>query len=191
MTGLGGILLFYGHGGRDDLDRVDIISAAEADVIVLISNYFEFYRLAQYLRRSTTGRIALVLGAGNLLELFNEKFYRKLEGGILEAFGRLFKNELKLFVYPLRDPESGELITGDTLNVGDDLAGLYRFLIARGQIEAIRNYREDILHIFSRDVLSFIRAGNSEWVEMVPKRVAKMIRSRGLFGYKENESRGV
>jgi hypothetical protein len=168
---------------QDFLARVDIMAAT--GVTVLISDYFEFYRLAQYLRRSTTGRIALVLGAGSLLELFNEKFYRKLEGGILEAFGRLFKNELKLFVYPLRDTESGDLITTDTLNVGEDLEGLYRFLIARGQIEAIRDYREDILHIFSKDVLSRIRAGDSAWEEMVPDRVVEIIRSRGLFGFKK------
>jgi len=177
-------LMVEGELDLDDfLDRVDIMSAA--GVTVLISDYFEFYRLAQYLRRSTTGRIALVLGAGSLLDLFNEKYYQKLEGGILEAFGRLFKNELTLFVYPLRNPENGELITADTLNVGDDLEGLYRFLIARGQIEAIRGYREDILHIFSRDVLRLIRAGDSAWEEMVPNRVAEIIRSRGLFGFKK------
>ena len=167
----------------DFLDRIDVMSLT--GVTVLISDYFEFYRLAQYLRRSTTNRIALVLGAGSLLELFNEKYYRKLQGGILEAFGRLFKNSLKLFVYPLRDPESGELITTDTLRVGDELEGLYRFLLGRRQIEAIRNYREDILHIFSSDVLNLIGEGDSAWEEMVPEQVVKIIRSRGLFGFRE------
>jgi hypothetical protein len=168
---------------QDFLARVDIMSAT--GVTVLISDYFEFYRLAQYLRRSTTGRIALVLGAGSLVDLFNENFYQKLQGGILEAFGRLFKNGLKLFVYPLRNPDSGDLITLDTLNVGDDLEDLYRFLIARGQIEAIRDYQENVLHIFSKDVLNLIRAGDSAWEEMVPDRVAEIIRSRGLFGFKK------
>ena len=167
----------------DFLDRIDVMSLT--GVTVLISDYFEFYRLAQYLRRSTTNRIALVLGAGSLLELFNEKYYLTLEGGILEAFGRLFKNSLKLFVYPLCDPESGELITTDTLRVGDELEGLYRFLLGRGQIEAIRNYREDILHIFSSDVLNLIREGDSAWEEMVPEQVVEIIRSRGLFGFRE------
>jgi len=173
--------------GKLDLDdflaRVDIMSAI--GVTVLISNYFEFYRLAQYLRRSTNGRIALVLGAGSLAELFKEQYYEKLEGGILEAFGRLFKTGLKLYIYPLRNPESGELITTDTLKVADDLEGLYRFLISRGLIEAIRDFSEDVLHIFSKDVLSLIRAGDSAWEEMVPDRVAEIIRSRSLFGCKE------
>jgi len=171
--------------GKLDLDdflaRVDIMSAI--GVTVLISDYSEFYGLAQYLRRSTNGRIALVLGAGSLAELFKERYYEKLEGGILEAFGRLFKTGLKLYVYPLRNPESGDLTTTDTLRVADDLEGLYRFLISRGRIEAIQDFSEDVLHIFSKDVLNLIRDGDPAWEEMVPDKVAKSIQSRGLFGY--------
>jgi hypothetical protein len=90
---------------KDFMDRVDTMSAI--GVTVLISDYFEFYRLAQYLRRSTDQKIALVLGAGSLLEILKERYYDELEGGILEALGRLFKTDLKLLIYPLRDPESG------------------------------------------------------------------------------------
>lgn len=171
--------------GKLDLDdflaRVDIMSAI--GVTVLISDYSEFYGLAQYLRRSTNGRIALVLGAGSLAELFKERYYEKLEGGILEAFGRLFKTGLKLYVYPLRNPESGDLTTTDTLKVADDLEGLYRFLISRGRIEAIRGFSEDVLHIFSKDVLNLIREGDPAWEDMVPDKVVKIIQSRGLFHY--------
>jgi hypothetical protein len=167
----------------DFMDRVDTMSAI--GVTVLISDYFEFYRLAQYLRRSTDRKIALVLGAGSLMEIFKERYYQDLEGGILEALGRLFKTDLKLLIYPLRDPGSGEILTIDTLNVPENLEGLYRFLIARKRIEDIRDIQEDVLHIFSNDVLILIRAGDPAWEEMVPKRVVKIIRSRGLFGYKK------
>jgi hypothetical protein len=168
---------------QDFLARVDIMAAT--GVAVLISDYFEFYRLAQYLRRSTDRKIAVVLGAGSLAELFKEHFYEELEGGILEAFGRLFKTDLKLFIYPLRNPHNGELITTETLKVAHDLDGLYRFLIARKQIEDIRNFRGDILHIFSADVRKLILAGDPQWAEMVPDKVAEIIRSRGLFAYEK------
>jgi hypothetical protein len=168
----------------DFVDRIDTMSAI--GVTVLISDYFEFYRLAQYLRRSTDRKIALVLGAGSLLEILKERYYEDLEGGILEALGRLFKTDLKLLIYPLRDPESGETITTDTLKVPENLDGLYRFLIARKRIEDIRNFNEDVLHIFSNDVLNLIRAGDPAWEEMVPRRVVEIIRSRGLFGYKKS-----
>jgi hypothetical protein len=168
----------------DFVDRIDTMSAI--GVTVLISDYFEFYRLAQYLRRSTDRKIALVLGAGSLLEILKERYYEDLEGGILEALGRLFKTDLKLLIYPLRDPESGETITTDTLKVPENLDGLYRFLIARKRIEDIRDFNEDVLHMFTKDVLNLIRAGDPAWEEMVPRRVVEIIRSRGLFGYKKS-----
>ncbi len=175
-------LLAEGELNLDDfLARVDIMSAI--GVTVLISDFSEFYRLAQYLRRSTNGRISMVLGAGSLAEIFKEQYYKNLEGGILEGFGRLFKTGLKLYIYPKRDQENGELITADAVNVADDLKGLYQFLISRGLIEAIQNFNEDVLHIFSDDVLNLIRIGDPAWQDMVPEAVATIIRSRGLFGH--------
>jgi hypothetical protein len=179
-------LMEEGELNLDDfMDRVDTMSAT--GVTVLISDYFEFYRLAQYLRISTDQKICLVLGAGSLVEILKEGYYEDLEGGILEALGRLFKTDLKLLIYPLRDPESGETITIDTLNVPENLEGLYRFLIERQRIEDIIGFDEDVLHISTKDVLTLIRAGDPAWEEMVPKRVVEIIRSRGLFGYKETE----
>jgi hypothetical protein len=41
----------------------------------------------------------------SVYELFAEKHYADLPGGILENFGRLFKNDLKIYVYPLQRPK--------------------------------------------------------------------------------------
>ena len=50
-------------------------------------------------------------------ELFKEKHYTDLDGGILEGFGRLLKYDLKLYVYPTKDDKTGQLVTADTLKV--------------------------------------------------------------------------
>src|SRR5206468_9495027 len=100
---------------KDFLDRVDLISSLGKTV--LISNYGEYYRLAAYLFRYTKKMIGVVMGVPTLRELFEEKYYSDLEGGILESFGRLFKNSLKLYAYPLRDPVSSALITAENLRV--------------------------------------------------------------------------
>src|SRR6478752_90870 len=71
----------------DFLARADALGAVGKTV--LISDYFEYYRLASYLTRYTAGPIAVTMGVANLLDLFNEKYYTELEGGILEAFGKL------------------------------------------------------------------------------------------------------
>ena len=45
----------------------------------------------------------------NAYELFAEKYYADLPGGILENFGRFFKNDLKIYVYPLQRGPKDEL----------------------------------------------------------------------------------
>ena len=45
------------------------------------------------------------------MEIFDEKYYLNLEGGILEALGRMFKGALKLYVYPMIDETSGKILT--------------------------------------------------------------------------------
>ena len=98
---------------RDFLARADVLAAC--GTTVLISNYFEYYRLAAYLARYTKKKIGITMGAASLCELFDEKYYTALEGGILESFGRLFKNDLKLYIYPLLDRKTGELTTVQNL----------------------------------------------------------------------------
>ncbi|MFM8468902.1 MAG: TonB-dependent receptor, partial [Limisphaerales bacterium] len=100
---------------KDFLDRVDILAALGK--YVLISNYGEYHRLAAYLFRHTKKMIGIVMGVPTLREIFEEKYYGDLEGGILESLGRLFKNDLKLYVYPLRDDKTGALITAGNLRV--------------------------------------------------------------------------
>ena len=177
-------LLAGGHevDRRDFLARADLLAAC--GMTVLISDYFEYYRLAAYLAWRTTERIGIVMGVPSLVELFEEKYYTQLPGGILESFGRLFKNELKLFVYPLLNQETGELSTVENLQVAPELRKLYGYLQDRGSFIALDNYKTDYLKIFSRDVLKKIAGGDEEWEAMVPAEVAAMIKRRGFFSYK-------
>ena len=150
---------------------------------MLISDYFEYYRLAAYLARYTKKKIGLTMGAGSLCELFDEKYYTKLDGGILESFGRLFKNDLKLYIYPLLDRKTGELTTVQNLAVAPELRKLYEHLVDRGCIEQLDNYQADYLSIFSRDVIQQIRSGDPAWRDRVPPKVAEVIQRRGFFGH--------
>ena len=166
---------------QDFLDRVDILGTLGRPV--LISNFGEFYRLANYLQRHTTKLIGLVMGVPTLREIFEEKYYTHLAGGILESFGRLFKNDLKLYAYPLLDPKTGALITAGNLRVAPKLQHLYDYLIENQHIQAIRDYKPEYLTIFSRDVLRKMREGDPTWVHDVPPGVALLICQRHLLGY--------
>ena len=175
--------------GGTEVDRRDFLARAEVlaacGMTVLISDYFEYHRLAAYLSSRTRERISIVLGVPSIFELFDEKYYSDLPGGILENFGRLLKNDLKIYVYPLQRSPTDELQTIHTVKVKDDLQPLYDYLVRRGSFAHLDNYNPKYLSIFSRDVLKRIAAGDESWDEMVPPQVADIIRSRGFFAYKK------
>lgn len=166
---------------RDFLARADVIAACGMNV--LISDYFEYYRLAAYLSQCTKERIAITMGVGSLRELFDEKYYTALEGGILESFGRLFKNDLKIYCYPLLDQGTDELTTCENLAIKPELQHLYTYLLDRGGINSLDNFSRDCLSIFSRDVLRKIGDCDPSWEELVPKAVAEVIKKRKYFDY--------
>src|SRR5271156_3313536 len=191
---------------HDFLSRVDLL--ADIGFTVLISNYSEYYRLTSYFRRYTKEMIGVAVGINNLLEIFNEKYYENLEGGILESFGRLFRNAVKLYVYPM----SGEaydryivesrdtgttaqsaapnvLINAKNVKIVDRLSSLYAHLLENHYIDCIVGFDTNILNIFSRDVLKKIKDNNFLWERMVPIPVADAIKRRGLFGLANNHAR--
>ena len=166
---------------RDFLDRVDILSTLGQTV--LISNYAEFHRLASYLFRFTKKKIGIVMGVPTLREIFDEKYYADLEGGILESFGRMFKNDLKLYVYPLLEQKTGAVISSGNMRVAPNLRHLYAYLYENRFIEGLKDIDEKCLPILSRDALAKLKSGDASWEEMVPPQVAKIIKERKLLGY--------
>jgi len=173
--------------GGSDVDRRDFLARADllaaCGMTVLISDYFEYYRLAAFIASRTTERIGIVMGVPSLLELFDEKFYTQLPGGILESFGRLFKNDLRIYVYPLQRSQNDVLQTVDNLEVDSSLRPLYDYLAMRGSFVPLDNYRPEYLSIFSRDVLQKISIGDSAWESMVPEAVADLVKQRSFFEY--------
>ncbi len=122
-------------------------------------------------------------------DLFDEKYYAQLDGGILESFGRLFKNDLKLYIYPLLDPADGRAHgTVENFEVAPKLRKLYGYLVDKGCIEQLNNFDPKYLPIFSRDVLEQIKDGDPSWEDMVPLEVAEVIKRRGFFGYRRNKA---
>jgi hypothetical protein len=165
---------------KDFLHRADILGALGKTV--LISDFAEYHRLAAYFFRYTKKMIGVAMGVPTLKEIFDEKYYADLQGGILESFGRLFRNDLKIYVYPLQEPKTGALITAGNLRVAPNLRHLHAYLMENRFIEPLRDYDEKCLNIFSREVLAKIRCGDASWEACVPPQVATMIRERKLFG---------
>jgi hypothetical protein len=165
----------------DFLARVDILGALGRTV--MISKFGEYYRLAGYLARYTSQMIGLVMGVPSLLEIFDEKYYLNLDGGILEALGRMFKGGLKLYVYPMIDEHTGQIVTATNTQVAPNLRSLFRYLVENQFIREITEYNPDYLRIYAPTALAKLQSGDREWERMVPPEVMEIIKTRGFFGH--------
>ena len=170
----------------DFLARVDILGSLGRTV--MISKFGEYFRLASYLARYTNRMIGLVMGVPSLMEIFDEKYYLNLEGGILEALGRMFKSGLKLYVYPMIDEKTSELLTATKLDVAPNLKSLFRYLIENEFIQEITDYNVEYLRIHPPDALAKLQSGDTAWERMVPPEVSEMIKARRFFGYQESKA---
>ncbi len=166
---------------RDFLDRAELLCSLGQTV--MITNFQEYYKLVEYFSEFTKARMALAMGVYNLVQIFDEKYYRHLSGGILEAFGKLFFKDLKVYLYPLKDQDSGDFITSENLKVHPRMKELYKFFKYNGKMLDIKDYDPNILDIFSRKVLKMITDGEEGWEEMLPEGVPDIIKEHRLFGF--------
>ncbi|MBL7941541.1 MAG: TonB-dependent receptor, partial [Flavobacteriales bacterium] len=125
---------------QDFLDRADILCSLGQTV--LVSNYSKYYKLVEYFSRFTSKRLGIIMGTNMLIELFNEKYYRDLNGGILEAFGVLFSRDLKIYLYPWKD-ENGQLLTSKNCPVHPRIRPLYDYLVYNKRLVDIEDYNTE------------------------------------------------
>jgi len=165
---------------EDYMERARALGALGQSVIV--SNCHNHQRLINYLSEFKIQHLGLVIGARELLEIINEKYYENRDGRLLVAFGELFTRNIKIYVYPVLTSEK-TLMTGKTLPVPDGIKFLYQYLIDSQHIVEIDDYNEDLLHIFPQSVLGMISNGEEGWEKFVPNALSELIKSEGLFGW--------
>jgi hypothetical protein len=165
---------------KDFLARVDMLG--EQGFSVIISNYLRFFRLSSYLNEFTKRKIGIVVGVTNIQDIFDEKYYTDMEGGILEAFGKLFSGNIRLYVYPVLG-EDGEMNTLENVRVSNRVRLLLRHLVENGCIVPLEGADIETLKIQSHDVLKAIHEGRRDWREDVPEIVFETIVKRRLFNY--------
>lgn len=171
---------------KDFIDRAELLSSL--GYTVMISNYLKHYKMVEYLAPIAKGNlIGVILGVYNLHTIFDERYYDNLPGGLLEAFGRGFGHNVKLYVYPAVNVEDGTQYDLDNIVLPKNLQGLVQFMKDNDKMTSIKEFDRDLLHIFSDDVLMKIKAGASSWEDDVPEEVAKAIKFFELFGYQPSK----
>lgn len=167
---------------RDFLDRVDVLGKLGYNV--MISNYSEYYRLTDYLAGYTNQKIGVAMGVNNFIDVFNEDYYQDLSGGILEAFGKFFKKDVRIYLYPYLDPETKETLTSENLKFTEGLQQLYQYFKLNNKIVDIKNHNKKYSGIYSLEILRMISENEKGWEDQLPEGVATMIKERCMFGYR-------
>jgi hypothetical protein len=175
------------HGKDANMSESDIIERVQLLNLlgynVMVSDYTRYFSLRAYFRQYTQLQIGIVVGMINIKQIFDEEFYRGLEGGILEGFGKLFPDNTRLFVYPEKG-DDGELKDLTSVSVPHNLRYLYRHLVDNGFITGIDSSDASLFNIYSREILKQLPKGPGEWQQALPDSVAEEIIKHRLFGYK-------
>jgi len=164
---------------KDFMDRAKLLCSLGQTV--MISNFQEYYKVVEYFAQHTSERMGLTMGVNTFIDIFDEKYYRHLSGGILEAFGKLFFKDLKIYLYPLKDPETGEITTSENLKTHPRMKELYKFFKDNGRVVDITDYDPSTLDINSREVYQMILDGKSGWETMLPENTTQLIKEKNLF----------
>ena len=164
---------------QDFMDRAELLCSLGHSV--MISKFQEYYKLVEYFNNFTKNRIGLTMGVNNLVDIFDEKYYRHLSGGILEAFGKLFFKDLQVYLYPMKNPDTGQIMTSNNVKVHPRMKELYKFFKYNGKVMDIIDYEPDVMHIFSRDVLKKLMNNDEGWEKMLPEGIAEIIKEKNLF----------
>ena len=142
---------------QDFIARIEVINSCGYGV--LVSNYLEYFKLSSYLRRYVRNPIGLVLGLNNLADIFKEDYYSKLEGGILEAFGKLFKDNVKIYAYPI-ELENFERYRKQ-MGIGDNV----ETKISKDGLVTIENL------LVASNLRNLYRIYSEGWKDNLPKRI--------------------
>jgi hypothetical protein len=167
---------------KDFLDRVDQLNLIGQNV--MISDFKEFYKLTEYFSQFRLQNIRIVIGVKTFLKVLDPNYYTHLNGGILEAFGKLFPGYMKMYLYPALANNNHDQVTSGTLDIPENLFDLYKYLLNNRKIIDIQPVNPNFLNIDSRKVINLIEQGKKEWEHMVPKYVINMIKKRRMFGFR-------
>jgi hypothetical protein len=177
---------------QDFLDRVDLLNGMGQNVMV--STFREYYSLVEYFSQFRIKKLRVVIGVPTFINFLEKKYYTHLRGGILEAMGKFFIDNMKLYVYPtissvsIDDPTKGEdLVTSKNMMLSEDMQHLYQFLIKNRMIIDITDAKKEWLWINSQIVIRIIKDGAPGWEAMVPKYIEQEIKRKKLFGYNEED----
>ena len=170
----------------DFLERVNLLNKIGQNVMV--SDFREYYKLVEFFGQYKLKKLRLIIGIPTFEKVIDKQYYTHLKGGILEATGKMFPKNMKLYLYPGKNKETGEIVTAEKIKMEEDIKYLYKYLHYNNFILQLKSSLSEKQFISSREVYEMIKRGDERWEIYVPGIVAQVIKEKKLFGYKNSRS---
>jgi hypothetical protein len=153
----------------------------------MISRFKRYFELVQYFRQFKLIKLRMVVGLPTFEKIFDSTYYTDLRGGLLEALGAMFQDNVKVYLYPAIDLSTGEVIypTDNYFKGKDSL--LWQYLNATANILQLTSLNSKNLTITSEMVSSMIENGDEALSAYLPEKVYQHIKENKLFGFERNK----
>lgn len=166
---------------NDFLNRVDILNAMGQ--CVMVSKFTRFFSLTEYFTQFKMDRLRLVMGTPTFLKVLDKKYYEDLRGGLLEAMGRMFSKNMKIYIYPTVDHEKNKVIFPNDLPLSEDVHYLLKYLEMNRRIVKLQNAKTEYQYITTEKVNELMESASAELSDVIPAKVEEIIKKKKLFGY--------
>ncbi|MFZ4455323.1 MAG: hypothetical protein ACOYOT_03800 [Bacteroidales bacterium] len=166
---------------KDFLHRVDLLNMMGQSV--MISRFTRFFKLVNYFAQFKMIKLRLVIGLPTFDKILDNSNYSDLRGGLLEAMGALFQENVKAYLYPYMDVKTGEVKYPDDTHFSEENRLLWQYLNTTKKILILKSVSQKALEINSVQISNLIEEGDDTFANYVPKEVFEHVKRHKLFGY--------
>jgi hypothetical protein len=166
---------------KDFLNRVDLLNLVGQSVMV--SNFYRYFKLVDYFAQFKMIKLRIVIGLPTFDKIFHASQYTDLRGGLLEAMGTLFQENVKLYLYPYTDMNTGKVIYPDNQHFNNEYRFLWEYLVTTRKILLLKGIPYNQLKITGTYISQLIENADESLKDYVPENVYEHIRDKKLFGY--------
>ncbi|MDD2798543.1 MAG: hypothetical protein PHV20_08125 [Bacteroidales bacterium] len=170
---------------KDFLHRVDLLNMMGQSV--MISRFTRFFKLVNYFAQFKMIKLRLVIGLPTFEKILDNQNYTDLRGGLLEAMGTMFQENVKIYLFPYLDSKTDEVKYPEDTHFSPENRLLWQYLNITKKILILNSISSRNLKINSEYITKLIENGNDSFAEFVPQEVFEHIKKHKLFGYDRNK----
>jgi len=169
---------------KDFMHRVDLLNKVGQSVMV--SKFSRYFKLVDYFAQFKMNKLRIVVGLPTFDKIMDNSQYNDLRGGLLQAMGTLFQENVKMYLYPYTDMTTGEVIYPEDSHFTDEYQLLWKYLISTRKVRIMKGIATKHLEITSAYITQMIENADENLIHYVPGKVFRHIKDNKLFGYGKN-----